>query len=58
MKGNPKSKHQSMKKDYVQVRVEGKGMIGRAGQRIPSKHSNEAHIPLSEWKAWSNWFAP
>ena len=57
-KGNPKHIRESMREDYVQLRVEGKGMVGRNGEKISTKFSDEAHIPLKEWKTWARWDSP
>ena len=57
-RANPSSKYASQRVDYVQIRVDGKGIIGRNGQKIPSKYSDEAHIPLSEWRSWARWDSP
>ena len=57
-KANHKSDFSSQRVDYVQIRVEGRGIIGRNGQSITSKFSSEAHIPLSEWKTWARWDSP
>jgi RHS repeat-associated protein len=57
-RGNLKASQQSMRQDYVQIRVEGKGIIGRSGKKISTKFSDEAHIPLSEWRGWARWDSP
>ncbi|MEJ2754984.1 MAG: hypothetical protein P8104_03900, partial [Gammaproteobacteria bacterium] len=57
-RGNPNAKHASQKVDYVQIRAEGKGIIGRNGKPVSSKFTDDAHIPLSEWRTGARWDSP
>jgi hypothetical protein len=46
--------------DHVVIRYGGK-VIGRDGQPIDGsikENYENSHIPLSEWLAWENWYAP
>jgi len=65
MKGDPKAEHISQHVDYVRLVRNGQ-VIGRDGKPIiketipglkPRKNP-EAHIPLSEWVSWPEWFRP
>jgi hypothetical protein len=58
--GNPANSQVTQQVDHVVVRHNGQ-VIGRSGQPLSGSiadNAAEAHIPLSEWQAWSNWFSP
>jgi hypothetical protein len=50
----------SQRVDHVIVRVNGQ-VIDRSGRPITGSikdNAEIAHIPLNEWKEWSEWFRP
>ena len=58
--GNPANTQVTQKVDHVIVRHNGQ-VIGRNGAPINGDiktNAIDAHIPLSEWLTWSNWFSP
>lgn len=58
--GNPANSQISQQVDHVVVRHNGQ-VIGRNGQPIRGsikENAIEAHIPLTEWLTWTEWFAP
>ncbi len=58
--GSPANSQISQQVDHVVVRHNGQ-VIGRNGQAISGslkENAIEAHIPLSEWLTWTDWFAP
>jgi len=58
--GNPANSQVTQQVDHVVVRQNGQ-VVGRSGQPISGSIADsavEAHIPLSEWLTWSNWYAP
>jgi hypothetical protein len=58
--GNPANSQVTQQVDHVIVGHDGQ-VIGRSGQPIKGSVADtaaEAHIPLSEWQTWSNWFSP
>jgi len=57
-RGNPNAEHASRRIDYVQIRSEGKGIVGRDGKTLSSKFTDKAHIPLTEWRTWAKWDSP
>ena len=63
-RGDPTSKWPSQKVDHVRITKDGKA-IGLDGQPIPPTSSapkpsqtEEAHIPLSDWVQWIDWYKP
>lgn len=58
--GNPANSQVTQQIDHVIVRHNGV-VIGRSGKPISGSVADnavEAHIPLSEWQRWANWFSP
>jgi hypothetical protein len=58
--GNPASKWPTQQVDHVIVRRNGV-VVGRDGRPISGSIKDnpvEAHIPLSEWLTWSEWWRP
>ena len=58
--GDPGSPHPSQRVDHVIVRSSGK-VIGRDGRPITGRIADDpvnAHIPLSEYRAWRRWNQP
>jgi hypothetical protein len=59
-RGDPNHRFTSQQVDHVIVNNDGK-VIGRNGQPIKGSIKNDpdnAHIPLSEWQNWQNWYSP
>ena len=55
--GNPNSPWPSQQQSHVTVTSEGK-VIGQNGEVLSSKELEEAHVPLSDWKDWTDYFKP
>ncbi|CAG7605904.1 RHS repeat domain-containing protein [Actinacidiphila bryophytorum] len=58
--GNPNNSQEYQQVDHVVINRGGR-IIGRNGEPIVGSiqdNAYEAHIPLSEWVKWKNWYTP